>query len=257
MASIRELRGRIKSVSSTGKITKAYELIATSRMAKAQARVAESKPFADEITAVLAALATASSSLDSPLLVPRETPKRAGVLVITSDKGMCGGYNAAVLKRAAELRALLTSQGKEPVLYVTGRKGVNFYKFRQHEIAEQWTDFSQSPRYTDAAIAGRTLCAAFAAGADDHYGNEDGVLGVDEIHIVYTEFVSMLTQRAVAKRIGPMDVEYSDGPAGPVTTYEFEPDAKTLLDALLPKYFNTRIYAAMLESAASESAARR
>lgn len=257
MASIRELRGRIKSVTSTGKITKAYELIATARMAKAQARVAESKPYADEITNVLSALATASASLDSPLLVPRTTPRRAGVLVITSDKGMCGGYNANVLKRAAELIALLRERDIEPVLYVTGRKGVNYFRFRGREIAGSWTDFSQAPRYSDAAEAGKVLVEAFSAGADDEIGNHDGVHGVDEMHIVYTEFVSMLTQRAVAKQIGPMEVEYTGEATGPAVSYDFEPDPNTLLDALLPKYFNTRIYAAMLESAASESAARR
>lgn len=257
MASIRELRGRIKSVKSTGKITKAYELIATARMAKAQGRVAESKPYADEITNVLTALATASSSLDSPLLVPRETPKRAGVLIITSDKGMCGGYNANVLKRAAELIALLRERGVEPVLYVTGRKGVNYFKFRNRKLNGFWTDFSQAPRYADAARAGEELVEAFIAGADDHYGNDDGVFGVDEMHIVYTEFVSMLTQTAVARQIGPMEVEYTGEVSGPSISYEFEPDPNTLLDALLPKYFKTRIYSAMLESAASESAARR
>ncbi|MET1071595.1 MAG: F0F1 ATP synthase subunit gamma [Umezawaea sp.] len=249
-AQIRELRQRIRTVNSTKKITKAYELIATSRLAKAQARVAASRPYADEITNVLSALAEASANLDHPLLVERENPKRAAILVVTSDKGMCGGYNSNVLKAAEELIALLRSQGKEPVLYALGRKAVGYFKFRQRDVVEAWTGFSQTPLYVNAAEAGDAVVQSFLAGIEG-----DG--GVDEIHVVYTEFKSMLSQSPVAKRIAPMDVEYDARPSGPVAIYDFEPDAKTLLGALLPKYVKTRLFSALLESAASESAARR
>jgi F-type H+-transporting ATPase subunit gamma len=249
-AQIRELRQRIRTVNSTKKITKAYELIATSRLAKAQARVGASRPYADEITSVLSALAEASANLDHPLLVERENPKRAAILVVTSDKGMCGGYNSNVLKAAEELIALLRSQGKEPVLYALGRKAVGYFKFRQRDVVEAWTGFSQTPLYVNAAEAGDAVVNAFLAGIE-------GEGGVDEIHVVYTEFKSMLSQRPVAKRIAPMDVEYDARPTGPVAVYDFEPDAKTLLGALLPKYVKTRLFSALLESAASESAARR
>ncbi|KAA2259432.1 F0F1 ATP synthase subunit gamma [Solihabitans fulvus] len=258
-AQIRELRVRIRSVQSTKKITKAQELIATSRIAKAQAQVAASQPYAQEITNVLSELADAASNLDHPLLVERKEPKRAAVLVVTADRGLCGGYNANALRAAEELQALLRSEGKEPVLYVIGRRGVNYYKFRNRPIAGQWTGFSERPHYTDAVNAGEALVQAFLAGADDNGDapGPDGVLGVDELHVVYTQFESMLTQKAVAKRIAPMEVEYSSETGGLRSSYEFEPSAEKLLEALLPKYINTRLFAALLDSAASESAARR
>ncbi|AUI61334.1 F0F1 ATP synthase subunit gamma [Amycolatopsis sp. BJA-103] len=260
-AQLRELRSRIKATKSIGKITKAMELIATARITKARAKVAASRPYADEITNVLSALASASSNLDHPLLVERPNAKRAAVLVITSDKGQCGGYNSNVLKATEELLTLLRQQGKEPVLYVTGNKGLSYYRFRGREVTEGWTGFSDQPGYVNASTAGELIVESFLNGADDEAGNADGILGVDEIHVVYTEFVSMLTQRPTAKRVAPLEVEYTEGdeekPDSLLPSYEFEPSAEKLLSALLPKYINTRIFAAMLESAASELAARR
>ncbi|RSM78838.1 F0F1 ATP synthase subunit gamma [Amycolatopsis sp. WAC 01375] len=259
-AQLRELRSRIKATKSIGKITKAMELIATARITKARAKVAASRPYSDEITNVLSALAGASANLDHPLLVERSDPKRAAVLVITSDKGQCGGYNSNVLKATEELLTLLREQGKEPVLYVTGNKGLSYYRFRGREVTESWTGFSDQPGYVNAAEAGELIVESFLNGADDEAGNADGILGVDEIHVVYTEFVSMLTQRPTAKRVAPLEVEYTEGEEKPeslLPSYEFEPSAEKLLSALLPKYINTRIFAAMLESAASELAARR
>ncbi|WP_033288490.1 F0F1 ATP synthase subunit gamma [Amycolatopsis jejuensis] len=253
-AQLRELRSRIKATKSIGKITKAMELIATARITKARAKVAASRPYADEITKVLSALAGAAANLDHPLLVERPAPKRAAVLVVTSDKGQCGGYNSNVLKATEELLALLRDEGKEADVYVTGSKGLNYYRFRGRPVAGSWTGFSDQPGYRDAVETAETLVESFNAGA----GGEGGV---DEIHVVYTEFVSMLTQRPVAKRVAPLEVEYSEGedekPAGLLPSYEFEPSADKLLAALLPKYINTRLYAALLESAASELAARR
>ncbi|MEA5358207.1 F0F1 ATP synthase subunit gamma [Amycolatopsis sp., V23-08] len=260
-AQLRELRSRIKATKSIGKITKAMELIATARITKARAKVAASRPYADEITKVLSALAGAAANLDHPMLVERPNPKRAAVLVVTSDKGQCGGYNSNVLRATEELLALLRKEGKEARVYVTGNKGLNYYRFRNRDVVDGWTGFSDQPGYTDAVAAGEALVASFMSGVDDEHGNADGVEGVDEIHIVYTEFVSMLTQRPIAKRVAPLEVEYSEGeeekPAGLLPSYEFEPSADKLLDALLPKYINTRLYAALLESAASELAARR
>lgn len=260
-AQLRELRSRIKATKSIGKITKAMELIATARITKARAKVAASRPYADEITKVLSALAGAATSLDHPLLVERSNPKRAAVLVVTSDKGQCGGYNSNVLKATEELLALLREEGKEVDVYTTGSKGLNYYRFRNRPVAGSWTGFSDQPGYPDAVTAAQTLVQSFNAGVDDSSGNADGITGVDEIHVVYTEFVSMLTQRPVAKRVAPLEVEYSEGedekPAGLLPSYEFEPSADKLLSALLPKYINTRLYSALLESAASELAARR
>ncbi|MEU0533138.1 F0F1 ATP synthase subunit gamma [Amycolatopsis tolypomycina] len=260
-AQLRELRSRIKATKSIGKITKAMELIATARITKARARVAASRPYADEITKVLSALAGAATTLDHPMLVERPNPKRAAVLVVTSDKGQCGGYNSNVLRATEELLALLREEGKEPQVYVTGNKGLNYYRFRGREVVDGWTGFSDQPGYANAVAAGDALVESFMRGVDDDHGNADGITGVDEIHIVYTEFVSMLTQRPTAKRVAPLEVEYSEDeeqkPAGLLPSYEFEPSADKLLDAILPKYINTRLYAAFLESAASELAARR
>lgn len=260
-ATLRELRGRIRSAGSIKKITKAQELIATSRIAKAQARVEAARPYSTEITNMLTELASASA-LDHPLLVARENPKRAGVLVVSSDRGLCGGYNANVLRQSEELFSLLRDEGKTPVLYTVGRKALGYYSFRNRTVTESWTGFSERPTYENAREIADTLVTAFMSGADDEGDDpgEDGILGVDELHIVFTEFRSMLSQTAVARRIAPMVVEYVEeeqAEEGPHTLFSFEPDPESLFDALLPRYVATRVYAALLEAAASESASRR
>lgn len=258
-ATLRELRGRIRSAGSIKKITKAQELIATSRIAKAQARVEASRPYADEITQMLTNLAS-HSALDHPLLVEREHGDRVGVLVVSSDRGLCGGYNANVLRKAEELFALLREQGKTPVIYTVGRKAQGYYKFRDRAVAKSWTGFSERPDFGHASEIAETLVGAFLAGRDDTNDQlgTDGVTGIDELHIVFTEFKSMLSQVAEARRIAPMVVEYiGEAEPGPQTLFSFEPDATTLFEALLPRYVATRVYSALLEAAASESASRR
>lgn len=257
-ATLRELRGRIRSAGSIKKITKAQELIATSRIAKAQARVAAARPYSAEITDMLTNLA-ADSALDHPLLVARENPKRAGVLVVSSDRGLCGAYNANLLRRSEELFSLLREEGKSPVLYVVGRKALSYYTFRNWSVVESWVGYTDKPTYENAQEIADTLVAAFLAGADDDgdSAGDDGILGVDELHIVFTEFRSMLTQNAEARRIAPMVVEYVEADTGPHTLFSFEPDATTLFESLLPRYVATRIFSALLEAAASESASRR
>ena len=280
MANMRELRDRIKSVNSTKKITKAQELIATSQISKAQARVAEAKPFADQITEILTDLASASS-LKHRMLNEPEDPKRSAVLVVTSDRGMCGGYNHNVLKEASELIAYLQEVGREVDIYVMGNKGIVYYTFREIELAGAWHGHSQKPDYQEARPAFQLLSAAFRAGgggtfdASEFLEDEDGDTtrkGVDEVHIVYTQFVSMLTQTPRARRLAPIETEVEieelDLSGGlmnddqePVSEFKpevsFEPDADTLLDNILPRYMSTRAFASLLESAASESAARR
>ncbi|GGM44015.1 ATP synthase gamma chain [Micromonospora sonchi] len=260
-AQVRVLRQRIRSAKGMKKITKAMELVATSRIAKSQARVEASLPYARAITGVLTALAS-NASVDHPLLTPRERVRRAGVLLVTADRGLAGGYSSNAIKTAESLIARLQADGKEPVLYVIGRKGVSFYRFRNRPIEASWTGFSEQPSFADAREVGETLIKAFSAGADDVDSGpgSDGVLGVDELHIVYTEFKSLMTQTPVTRIIGPLQVDErprSEAAVGVLPDYDFEPDPEELLDALLPKYINTRIYAALLESAASESAARR
>jgi F-type H+-transporting ATPase subunit gamma len=262
---LRILRRRIRAVTQTKQITKAMELVATSRIAKAQQRVEAALPYTNELTRALSALAS-NSNTDHPLLVERPNPRRAAILVITSDRGLAGAYSSNALRTANGLESLLREEGKEPVRYVIGRKGSAYYRFRSREVAKEWTGFSEQPAFTDARDVGSTLVKAFLAGIDDtddgegdREGDREGVVGVDEIHIVYTEFKSMLSQNPTAKRIAPLVVEESEeeAPEGYLPAYEFEPEPDELLGALLPKYVNARIYAALLESAASESASRR
>jgi F-type H+-transporting ATPase subunit gamma len=255
---VQALRRRIRTVRSTKKIAKAQELVATSRIAKAQERVAASKPYAEAITQVLTALAS-NATIDNPLLVPRERVRRAGVLLITSDRGLAGAYNANAIRTAEQLIQKLKADGKDAVLYVVGRKGVGYYRFRNRPIEASWTGFSERPGFEDARRVGDALLDAFIAGADDNdteHGPES-IQGVDELHIVSTRFVSLMTQSAQAHFLAPMEVEEREREPGLRPAYEFEPEADELLSALLPKYLNTRIYAALLDSAASESASRR
>ncbi len=255
-ATLRELRGRIRSAGSIKKITKAQELIATSRIARAQARLRSARPYALEITRMLTTLAT-EAALDHPLLVERPAPKRSGVLVVSSDRGLCGAHNANIFRRSEELFSLLREEGKTPVLYVVGRKALNYYTFRNWDITDSWTGFSEQPRYENAAEIASTLVDTFMLGSGDGEDQQsDDDQGVDELHIVYTEFKSMMSQSAVALRMAPMVVEYVEEERELRTLYSFEPDATTLFESLLPRYLTTRVYAAMLESAASELASR-
>jgi F-type H+-transporting ATPase subunit gamma len=263
-AQLRVLRRQIRTIQQTKKITKAQELIATSRIARAQARVQAARPYATEITSVLTELA-ANASLDHPLLVPRPQVRRSGVLVVTSDRGLAGGYNANALRRAEELIAQLRAEGSEPVLYVIGRKGVGYYRFRDRPVEASWTGFSENPTFADAREVGDVLYRTFLAGADDAVadvadaagGGADDFRGVDELHLVSTHFISMITQRPQARRIAPMVIEDVEIPPGITPLYEFEPEPGELLRSLLPRYIKARIYASLLDSAAAESAARR
>ncbi|GAA3444697.1 F0F1 ATP synthase subunit gamma [Planomonospora venezuelensis] len=246
-AQLRLLRRRIKSVKSTAKITRAQELIASSRIVKAQQRMQAAVPYEREITRAVTGVVSNSSSVDHPLTVAKENPRRAGVLIVTSDRGFCGGFNANVLREAEALGGLLRSRGIEPVPYVVGRKGITWHSFRGREMGGQWGGFSDSPAYANAKEIADTLISAFS---DEN--------GIDEIHVVSTEFVSMLTQEVVVKRILPLEVvETTEKPDTPLPYFEFEPTAGDVLDTLLPRYVESRIFSTLLQSAASEHAARR
>jgi F-type H+-transporting ATPase subunit gamma len=250
-AQLRAVRRRIRSVQSTAKITRAQELIASSRIIRAQQRVRDARPYDREITRAVSAVVSRSANVDHPLTRPVENPTRAAVLILTSDRGFCGGFNSNVLREAQGLRALLESQRVEVAPYVAGRKGIGWHRFRSREMAAQWNGFSDTPRQGNATEITRTLLEAYGRPA------EDG--GVDEIHVVYTEFVSMLTQQAVVRRLLPLQIEETDEPppSGPMPIYEFEPSPPDVLNALLPWYVESRLFHALLESAASEIAARR
>ncbi|MGO8961314.1 MAG: F0F1 ATP synthase subunit gamma [Streptosporangiaceae bacterium] len=250
-AQLRAVRRRIRSVQSTAKITRAQELIASSRIIKAQQRLHEAVPYAREITRAVEAVVSRSENVDHPLTRPVTNPATSAVLILTSDRGFCGGFNANVLREAQGLRALLEGQRLEVATYVAGRKGLGWHRFRGRELAADWSGFSDTPRQVNATEITSVLLEAYARPA------EEG--GVDQIYVVYTEFVSMLTQQAVVRRLLPLEIEETGEapPTGPMPIYEFEPSPEDVLNALLPWYVESRVFAALLESAASEIAARR
>ncbi len=250
-AQLRAVRRRIRSVQSTAKITRAQELIASSRIIKAQQRLHAAQPYAREITRAVEAVVSRSANVDHPLTRPVENPARAAVLILTSDRGFCGGFNSNVLREAQGLRTKLETDRVDPVTFVAGRKGIGWHRFRNREVAAEWSGFSDTPRPGNAA----EITAALL----DAYGRPAQEGGVDEIHVVYTEFISMLTQRAVVRRLLPLHIEETDEPppSGPMPIYEFEPSSPDVLNALLPWYVESRLFHALLESAASEIAARR
>jgi F-type H+-transporting ATPase subunit gamma len=250
VATLRQLRGRIKSVNATKKITRAFELIAASRVVKAQQRAAAAAPYARELTRAVSAVAT-FSNVDHPLTTEPENPRRAAVLVVTSDRGLAGAYSSAALRDAERLGEQLRSEGKEIDLYLTGRKGVAYYSFRQRPIVERWTGFSDTPDYEVAREIADTLIAAFVA--------EEGETAVDEVHVVYTRFKSMLVQEPTTVRLLPLEVVEAEERAPDdqlLPLYDFEPSPEEVLDALLPRYVQSRIYYCLLQAAASELASR-
>ncbi|MDA8370424.1 MAG: F0F1 ATP synthase subunit gamma [Nocardiopsaceae bacterium] len=253
-AQLRIYRRRIRSTQSMAKITRAMELIATTRITKAQRAVQAAEPYAREITRAVSAVAGRVS--EHPLLTESENPTRAAILVITSDKGLAGAYTANAIKEAESLSALLQEQGKEVLLYVVGRKGIAYNQFRDRAMEQTWEGFTERPAYAHAKEIGAALMDRFVKDSV----TEDGV---DEIHIVSTRFVSMLTQQAASNRVLPLEVEEVDAAelekeqGKPLPLYEFEPSPEEALDQLLPQYVTNRIYFALLESAASQQASRR
>ncbi len=257
-ASVRELRAKIRSTQATKKITRAMELIAASRIIKAQQRAAAAAPYARELTRAVSAVAT-FSNVDHPLTREKENPAKAAVLVVSSDRGLAGSYSSAVLKEAERLVEKLTGEGKEVELYLSGRKAEAYYNFRQREFVQSWTGFSDSPDYADAREIGNVLVDAFNIDPDDLGEDEDADRAVDELHVVFTRFRSMLTQEPDVIRLLPLEVvEGSDPPETDdvLPLYEFEPSATEVLDALLPKYVHSRLYYCLLQASASELAAR-
>jgi F-type H+-transporting ATPase subunit gamma len=228
------------------------ELISASRIVKAQQRVAASTPYANELTRAVSAVATYSST-NHPLTTESENPRRAAILIISADRGMAGAYSNNAIKEGEQLAALLKQRGLETASYLVGRKAVNYYRFRNREIAGSWSGFSDTPSYENAKEVADALLNAFIA------DSAESKAGVDEIHIIFTEFRSMITQEAQAKRMLPLEVVESSTPVptGLLPMYEFEPNAGEVLNALLPRYIEARVFNAMLQSAASEHAARR
>ncbi|MFE1441322.1 F0F1 ATP synthase subunit gamma [Streptomyces sp. NPDC058739] len=252
-AQLRVYKRRIRSVTATKKITKAMEMIAASRVVKAQRKVAASTPYAQELTRAVTAVGTGSNT-KHPLTTQAETVTRSAVLLLTSDRGLAGAFNANAIKAAEKLTERLEAEGKEVDTYIVGRRGLAHYNFRERKVAESWSGFTDEPAYADAKkVAGPLIEAIEKETADG---------GVDELHIVYTEFVSMMTQMAVDSRMLPLSLDEVAKEAAPskgeiLPLYDFEPSAEDVLDALLPRYVESRIYNALLQSAASKHAATR
>jgi F-type H+-transporting ATPase subunit gamma len=246
--SVREYRARIKSTESMKKITRAMELIAASRIIKAQQRAQAAAPYARELTRAVSAVAT-YSNVDHPLTTETTESNRAAVLIVTSDRGLAGAYSSSVIKEGERLIEKLRSEGKDVAIYISGRKGEGYFKFRQREIAQAWTGHSDQPTYDVAREIGDQLIEQFLTEET----------GVDEVHVVYARFKSMLVQEPTAVRLLPLEI--IEGEARPDSSevlplYEFEPNPAEVLDALLPRYVQSRIYFALLQAAASELAAR-
>lgn len=247
--SLREYRARIKSTESMKKITRAMELIAASRIIKAQQRAQSAAPYARELTRAISAVAT-FSNVDHALTTEPENPKRAAVLVVTSDRGLAGAYSSSVLKEAERLIEMLRGEGKDVAVFIAGRKGEAYFKFRNRPVVSAWTGFSDQPSHQAASEIGAALIESFLA---------EGEEGVDEVHVVFTRFRSMLVQEPTAVRLLPLEVvegEEKPEAADALPLYEFEPSAEAVLDALLPRYVESRIFFALLQAAASELAAR-
>jgi F-type H+-transporting ATPase subunit gamma len=248
-AQLRVYRQKIKSAQTTKKITRAMELISASRIQKAQARVAASTPYSRAITQAVSAVAT-YSNVEHVLTTEPEVINRAAVVIFASDRGLAGAFSSQVLREAEQLSELLRSQGKDVVYYLVGRKALAYFSFRRRVSEQSWTGGTDRPEFDTAQEIGDALLSAFLREADDG--------GVDEIHIVYNRFVSMVTQVPQVVRLLPLEVvegEANDVPAN-LPLYDFEPDPETVLDALLPVYIESRIFNAMLQSAASEHASR-
>ncbi|MEV6015906.1 MULTISPECIES: F0F1 ATP synthase subunit gamma [unclassified Streptomyces] len=250
-AQLRVYKRRIRSVTATKKITKAMEMIAASRVVKAQRKVAASTPYATELTRAVTAVGTGSNT-KHPLTTEAETATRSAVLLLTSDRGLAGAFNSNSIKAAEQLTARLEAEGKQVDTYIVGRRGLAHYNFRERKVVESWSGFTDEPTYADAKKVAGPLIEAIEKDTADG--------GVDELHIVYTEFVSMMTQTAIDGRLLPLRLEEvaEEAPEGEILPlYEFEPSAEDVLDALLPRYVESRIYNALLQSAASKHAATR
>ncbi|GJF19808.1 MULTISPECIES: F0F1 ATP synthase subunit gamma [Streptomyces] len=251
-AQLRVYKRRIRSVTATKKITKAMEMIAASRVVKAQRKVAASTPYAQELTRAVTAVGTGSNT-KHPLTTEADNPTRAAVLLLTSDRGLAGAFNSNAIKAAEQLTERLERDGKQVDTYIVGRRGLAHYNFRERKVAESFTGFTDEPTYADAKKVAAPLIETIEKATAEG--------GVDELHIVYTEFVSMMTQTAVDSRLLPLRLEEvaqeSAAKDEILPLYDFEPSAEDVLDALLPRYVESRIYNALLQSAASKHAATR
>ena len=256
-AELRLIRRRIRSVESTKKITRAMELIAASRIVKAQERVRAARPYAEKMAEVIRNVGRASGDVTHPLLEKR-APNTAGVLVITSDRGLAGAYNSSIMRMAERRIMELRDGGAAVRLYVVGKKAQSYFAFRRYDIAQSFLAVTDQPRFADAEGIAARVMEDYAGGA------------VDAVEVFYTVFQSALTQQPALFQLLPVDS--GDDPAGPTgfdstgerpvpvgessVSYEYEPDPVLILGRLLPRYVEASIFGRLLESSASEHASR-
>ena len=245
----RTLRRRIRSVESTKKITRAMELISASRIVKAQQKVNAARPYAEQITQVIGNLAAAGAGSGQPLLTPRENVSNVGVIVLSADRGLAGGYNSAVIRKGEQALKQAEAEGHGTQLFAVGRKSISYFRYRGRKLTAEHTGFTDSPAYEDAREIAKEVVSRFEAGE------------LDRVELAYTEFVSVGIQRPKLVRFIPLEPEAlaeDDEPkaSGPTAEYEYEPAPDAILERLLPRYVESRLFAALLESAASEHAAR-
>ena len=240
----RILRRRIKSVNNTKKITRAMELIAATRIVKAQARVAAARPYAEQITAVVQSLAQSGAGTGQPLLTPRAEVRRVGYVVVAGDGGLAGAYNSSVIRLAERAMLAEKASGREYALIVVGKKTEDYFRFRKYKIDAAFKGFTTNPTYEDARAIATEVVARFDAG------------DVDQVELAYTQFLSAGSQRPVLRRFMPIEIEVGGGAGEPQADYEFEPAPESILGTLLPRYVESRLYAALLDAAASELAGR-
>ena len=243
----RILRRRIKSVNSTKKITRAMELIAATRIVKAQQRVAAARPYADQITSVIQSLASSGAGAGQPLLTPKPDAKKIAYIVVAGDRGLAGAYNSAIIRMAERAMLADVEAGREYIIIAVGKKVEDYFKFRKYVVTAAFKGFTDNPTYEDARAIAAEVVSRFNTG------------DVDQVELVYTQFLSAGSQRPIMRRFMPMEIETTegaDGAAGPKSDYEYEPEPNTILGSLLPRYVESRLFAALLDSAASEHAAR-
>lgn len=243
----RILRRRIKSVNSTKKITRAMELIAATRIVKAQQRVAAARPYADQITSVIQSLASSGAGAGQPLLTPKPDARKVAYIVVAGDRGLAGAYNSAIIRMAERAMLADVEAGREYVIVAVGKKVEDYFKFRKYTVAAAFKGFTDNPTYEDARAIAAEVVSRFDSGT------------VDQVELVYTQFLSAGSQRPIMRRFMPMEIDAAaDGaaPGAPKSDYEYEPEPNTILGSLLPRYVESRLFAALLDAAASEHAAR-
>jgi F-type H+-transporting ATPase subunit gamma len=249
----RILRRRIKSIQSTKKITRAMELIAASRIVKAQQRVAAARPYSEQITAVMGNLAAGGAGLDHPLLQERDPIRKVGFIIISADRGLAGAYNSTVIRAGERALQAHRAEGRDYELTLSGRKAEGYFRYREYRIGEAFSGYAEVPSYEDARRVAQAAMERYEKG-----GGEEG--GTDQVELVYTKFLSMGSQKVVNVRLLPLEKDVLEDAAeagdGPQSAYEFEPEPAQILERLLPRYVEGRVFAAMLDAAASEQAAR-